>query len=379
MSRVYYNEFHPGKAAALRELIRAGLIAPGDVDDRSILDVRASDLVGYAQCHFFAGIGIWSYALRLAGWPDDRPVWTGSAPCQPLSVAGKRKGFDDARHLAPVWLDLIHECAPELVFGEQVAGAVREGWLDPLQDELEGRHYAFGAATFPACGVGAPHIRQRLYFGAVRVADANDAGSQGRGRVPECAAQQPAGARGVAGGLADNDGQRHDRLDALLRAEASGWDEAGISQAAGCGGLGGLADAERDRPKVALFDAGGVGPSDQERQASQLGGHGAPDRPRPLNGFWRDADWLFCRDGKWRPVEPGTSPLADGSAGRVLALHCYGDGIVAQQAAAFIQEFSLAAAEIGVRPDAVPGRRLPGLRVLPELPGASAPGLFGGR
>lgn len=84
----YYNEIDPFAAAWLRRLIARGLIAPGDVDTRSITDVRADDLVSYVQCHFFAGIGGWSLALRLAGWPDDRPVWTGSCPCQPFSGAG---------------------------------------------------------------------------------------------------------------------------------------------------------------------------------------------------------------------------------------------------------------------------------------------------
>ena len=84
----YYNE-HDAKAAAwMRELIKEGLIADGDVDERSIVDVQPGDLAGYTQCHWFAGIGGWSLALRLAGWPDDRPVWTGSCPCQPFSSAG---------------------------------------------------------------------------------------------------------------------------------------------------------------------------------------------------------------------------------------------------------------------------------------------------
>jgi len=53
----YYNEFDPKAAEWLRELIRAGLIAPGEVDERSIEDVTPADLAGFRQCHFFAGIG----------------------------------------------------------------------------------------------------------------------------------------------------------------------------------------------------------------------------------------------------------------------------------------------------------------------------------
>ena len=97
----YYNEHEPYAAQWLRNLIAAGHIAPGDVDARDIQDVTPDDLAGYTQCHFFAGIGGWSYALRLAGWPDDRPVWTGSCPCQPFSAAGSQAGGDDPRHLWP--------------------------------------------------------------------------------------------------------------------------------------------------------------------------------------------------------------------------------------------------------------------------------------
>lgn len=117
----YYNEIEPYAAEWLRNLIVAGLIAPGDVDTRSIEDVRPDDLRGYEQCHFFAGIGGWSYALRLAGVPDDRRIWTGSCPCQPFSAAGKGAGFADERHLWPAFFHLIRECRPERVVGEQVA------------------------------------------------------------------------------------------------------------------------------------------------------------------------------------------------------------------------------------------------------------------
>lgn len=195
----YYNEFDPGAAAWLRELIKRGHIADGVVDERSILDVLADDLLGFTQCHFFAGIGGWSYALRLAGWPDDRPVWTGSPPCQPFSSAGRQLGRDDERHLAPHFISLVGAVRPPMLFGEQVASAAVFGgaaksakrgaanapewaWIDDLSDRLEAAHYAVGASDIPAAGIGAPHIRQRTFFGAVRLADADGQGPQGHRR-----------------------------------------------------------------------------------------------------------------------------------------------------------------------------------------------------
>lgn len=196
MNAAYYNENDPFAAAWLRELMRAGLIADGDVDDRSIEDVQPDDVRGYVQCHFFAGIGGWSYALRLAGWSDDRPVWTGSCPCQPFSAAGRRKGTADKRHLWPQFFRLIRECRPAIVFGEQVASKDGLAWLDAVCTDMEGSGYAAGAADLCAAGVGAPHIRQRLYWCAIRVAHPDNAGLEGRQRS-QCANELPFGPRSL--------------------------------------------------------------------------------------------------------------------------------------------------------------------------------------
>lgn len=326
----YYNEIDPFAAQWLRELINAGAIASGEVDERSIEDVTADDLAGFCQHHFFAGIGVWSYALRLAGWPDDRPVWTGSCPCQPFSSAGKGAGFADERHLWPEFFRLIRECRPATVFGEQVASKDGLAWLDLVQNSLESAGYACGALDTCAAGVGAPHIRQRLYWVAnapeqqhkrcghiwsagraesangsqlCRMGHAGGAGLEGHARYGDAEAgrAQQAGSTAQAGsfgGLDNTNGQRRDGQHALLRPKKARRNEAGVPQTAWAG---------------------------------------AVERPGPTDGFWRDADWLYCRDGKWRPVEPGTCPLAARTPSDLGRLRGYGNALNAVQAQAFIE------------------------------------------
>jgi DNA (cytosine-5)-methyltransferase 1 len=288
----YYNEIDPYAAQWLRNLIQAGHIAPGDVDERSIVVVKPDELRGYSQAHFFAGIGGWSIALRLAGWPDDRPVWTGSCPCQPFSAAGAGKAADDERHLWPAWFPLIAELRPPVVFGEQVEAAIGWGWLDAVFTDLEAEGYACGAAVLPACGVGAPHIRQRLWF----VADDTEPGRQPRRRSGEA-----------------SDGR----------------------------------DAARLEPGR-LRDAGELGDADQQGSQGQfIGGDCADQRtagPTSMAGFWSDAEWIACTDGKARPVGPGSFPLGHGIRNRASKLRAYGNAIVPQVAAEFIAASCLTSA-----------------------------------
>lgn len=370
----FYNEVDPYAAQWLRNLIEAGHIAPGVVDERPIQHLDAFELLQYTQCHFFAGIGIWSHALRRAGWPDERPIWTGSCPCQPFSNAGQQKGFGDERHLWPYWFPLIEQCRPPVVLGEQVASRDGLGWLDLVQTDMEAAGYAIGAADLCAAGVGGAHIRQRLYFAGVAqpvrggaeyrpgeglgtqaapdgqdrglsrqrlrpgvegtvvgLAD-DDAGSQGRRGMPERALELVAGAGSVAGGLVQPD-------DAGSQPRQQGSASArhgGSSQPAGSAGR--LADGyEQGSSGRGVFGPGEGACESSGTARERFAGLRQDSTPyAPMLGR-NPADWLYCRDGKWRPVEPGTFPLVDADPGRVGKLRAYGNALDAETATTFCQ------------------------------------------
>ena len=380
----YYNEFDPFAAAWLRELIKDGLIMDGDVDERNIQEVTIDDVKGFTRCHFFAGIGGWDYALQLAGWGVDRPVWTGSPPCQPFSAAGKQAGKGDERHLWPELFRLIRECKPATIFGEQVSSAIRHNWLDDLQDNLEGEGYATGAIVLPASSVGAPHKRERLWFAANRVANPEIHGnSRGLRQISETNEEQqarkepgqdqaqqrnngsesgsvanPSRARlqrhrgpreesvsegrerekrhgcegGCNGGVANSErkqwgevgvqGHREVKSENGNEAEQSprGCDCGGVANsnntrnpAPGCNTNGDGAQGEQGRGDIAQLEQCGCscngGMADQEPSEVE-GGWGSDSLPTVAG--WDDPDWLFCRDGKWRPVKSEFIPDADG-------------------------------------------------------------------
>lgn len=334
----YYNEVDPHAAQWLRNLIAAGHIAPGDVDERSIVEVKSDDLRGYQQCHFFAGIGGWSYTLRLAGIPDDRPVWTGSCPCQPFSTAGKQRGCEDERHLWPMFFHLIRECRPRTVIGEQVAGAGGIAWWDKVALDLEDADYAVAAANLGAHTVGSPHIRQRLYW----VANAN--GDELR------AAQGYANARADGwndiGGRSENgmaDPMYTQRRENHVHRTNGRYGKDGGRQEAF--GFSGACREILEYPNSTGLEGWS---NDAPEYASQRAVR--PSSP------WDQLEWLTCSDGKSRPTQPGIFPLVDGisksvvrggdrsmapdanqsAEARTMRLKGYGNAIVPQVAAIFI-------------------------------------------
>lgn len=328
----YYNEFDKYPSAWLNNLITGGLIAAGHVDERSITDVLPEDVIDKTQCHWFAGIGVWSYALRLAGWPDSRPVWTASLPCQPWSSAGKGGKFEDERHLWPVFFRLVKECRPPVIFGEQVSSKDGLEWFATVQADLENAGYAVAAFDTCAAGVGAPHIRQRLYWMAYLPSESSRAGlcntkSAGVRRY------QPCNSSSISG-MEHSDSQRQQRW--IHRRKNKEWEA--VNRSTGCHiTTGGLAYYD-DKQRPYSFVTGGPGnlQSEWNEDAEASSGYSRALWSMPFDLFWRDADWLFCQDGKWRPVEPESFPLADGIANRVGKLRAYGNAIVAPLAAAFI-------------------------------------------
>jgi DNA (cytosine-5)-methyltransferase 1 len=304
----YYNEIDPAAAAWLAELVEQGDLPFGPVDCRDIKTVVPGDLAYYDQCHFFAGIGGWALACKLAGWSG--PLWTASLPCQPFSQAGAQRGVEDPRHLWPVFHTLVAQCLPPVLVGEQVASKAGRDWLAAVRADLEALGYAVGAADLCAAGVGAPHIRQRLYWAAVRV-------DNSEGNRPEVRGQ--------------------------LHGELSGQ---GFGQGCDVGGV-----AHNGGPGLEVL---GEQPARGQREAAE---RGCPDH-------WSGILYVPCADGKCRPLpgatEPGAEPLVDGlsplvvrgcgegvpldevdpdltTEARAMRLRGYGNAIVPELAAVFLR------------------------------------------
>lgn len=364
----YYNEFDPYAAEWLRNLIKAGHIANGVVDERSITDVTAKDLEGFSQHHFFAGIGIWSLAMRQAGWRDEWPAWSGSCPCQPFSSSGRGDADKDDRDLWPAWFDLIQRCRPPVLFGEQVASALTLGkigkpirspsewaWLDRTQADLETAHYASGAVDLPAAGVGATHGRQRLWFFAFdRLGNSNVVGLEGSREM------ERSGNTATSENWKKHRNVHDDRVDELADSERKQCERSNPFQnehiekkrqrqstkPSRHNSTNKLADAHRDEQRQGGTNRAESGSGNEPRSVTSRRGE-VSDLAQPINptnlvisgtNYPRrfDSDWLLGVDGNFRAVESGTQPLAPSNPTRVGRLRAYGNSIDAEEAAVFV-------------------------------------------
>jgi len=295
----------------------------------------------------------------------------------------------DERHLWPHWFHLIEECRPSTVFGEQVASKDGLGWIDLVQADMEGADYALGAFDLCSASFGAPHIRQRLWFVADtdnprsqgwiprgsdtqrqdqhghvgrdsatnRMGNTNHSGSQGSsqtgiGEGVEQSGSQFAGARTDVG--VDNtisDGRQEGRFGDHGRNDGEQPDpdveDVGMGNAQHDGQStsseqGGNDQDAPDDEKEQIVSVQSEGASISRDDRSGDGGEGGGDteaRANETNGAWADADWLLCRDGKWRPVRPESFPLAHGATARVGRLRAYGNAITAQVAQGLIESY----------------------------------------
>ena len=279
-------------------------------------------------------------------WSDTRPVWTGSCPCQPYSAAGKGKGAADERDLWPVWFRLIRECRPATVFGEQVSSAIAHGWLDRLAHDLEGEGYAIGSAEIPACGAGAFHKRERLWF--VANADTGRRGSVITGGNDLY--------RDNTGGLKTNGLSREaNQNDGVMGYANTEWQPQQGGAFGKSGRWFGDTSASRDvaydesqrceRRNDVTKQTGGSAWATSCTLAyaiSQRGCSGNSDGKNAENADTSSErngaiQWLDCPDGKARPVMPGVRLLANGFPERIPLLRAAGNAIDPRPAAEFIK------------------------------------------
>lgn len=200
-------------------------------------------------------------------------IISGGFPCQPFSCAGKRRGRDDDRYLWPEMLRVVSELRPTWVVGENVAGIVSMA-LDQVLSDLEGQGYQTRTFIIPACGVDAPHRRDRCAI----VAYANRSGLQGRQQHEASVQSGETKSHLSISECREAVADTHDRGGALRRNEE-------LSTAQGPGGI--------------RSDHGG----------------GTPEY-----GCW-----------EWWPPEPDVGRVAHGIPSRVDRLKCLGNAVVPQQ------------------------------------------------
>ncbi|WEF23196.1 DNA cytosine methyltransferase [Paracoccus sp. S3-43] len=302
---------------------------------------------------------LWDDVATFDGrpWRGAVDIVTAGYPCQPFSVAGKRRGADDPRHLWPHVARIIGEVEPPFVFLENVAHHLRLGFPE-VASGLVGMGYKLAAGLFTAAEVGAPHKRERLFILAIREGD--ELADPARLLWHSVEWREP---DGTAAALADASGQRQrepaDEADAIAGSRPTrdepGDDSRDVADAA---------DGQFPQPGRRTARREGSGPhgtgladADGERRVQAERGQPADSGPDPCGGNVDDADgprsqgWRDepCQHAGERPawppgpgdtdgwerylrcapdLEPAVRRGVDGLAHRVDRLRLCGNGVV---------------------------------------------------
>jgi len=223
--------------------------------------------------------------------PTQPDVISGGFPCQPFSRAGKQRAQEDPRHLWPEMLRLIRECRPAWVIGENVTGLIRLG-LDEVLSDLADAGYATRTFNIPACAVGAPHLRQRLWVVA----------------------------------HSDSESEPDKPVDGGPGSGQLGFGFVANTDSTGCGEQRGSESAQEEHP---TFERGNSAMADP----NEHGSHHTEGNEAQQSGDRQDNGLSVGNSGKsevWWEVEPPVGRLVDGLPNRVSQLRALGNSIVPQ-------------------------------------------------
>jgi DNA (cytosine-5)-methyltransferase 1 len=219
-------------------------------------------------------------------------------------------------------------------------------WLDLVSSDLEGIDYTIGTLDIPVCSVGAPHRRQRFFWVADsegsrrRIWDTDDIGQthgevntlgdNRKARIVADAASGNTGAEGIQRSGEHGQRQKDGCSSPLAHPEGAEQSRHNAEERRVMGHRSFSNLENTDLPQSSRFGQHG-GQGIREQESTGLTGAG------PTNGFWRDAEWIYCRDEKYRPTKPGIFPLVNGATGRVALLRGAGNAISPWVAKAFIE------------------------------------------
>ena len=266
-----------------------------------------------------------------AAWRGCVDIITGGYPCQPFSLAGKRLGASDERHLWPDVCRIVREVQPGLCFFENVPGHLSMGYAD-VERDLQGLGYRVAAGLYSAAEVGASHKRERLFIMAYRADFRREPHGAGEGIT-----------QAAKGRLSQFDGGRCELGNAPQRQANLGRP----GSLEGSQGEGGRFDHAADHASADVADTRSKGlqgwrvSSGQDKELALPSNNSVglfPPAPNDTDGWARTLK-------EYPALEPAVCGMADGLAYRVERLRLCGNGVVPLVAA---KAFICLAAKLGI-------------------------------